>query len=1192
MTASERAAASGEAVEVVGAREEYATTHANPDGYTFTLTQSAVPVRVARSDGSWAEPDATLERRADGSIGPKASVADISLSAGGDGGSLVKLAEDGRSLSLGWPGSLPEPTLDGASATYAEVLPGVDLRMTATVEGIRQVLVVKSAEAAANPELERIEFSLKTQGLTVSARTGGGLAAMDEDGSTVFRSPAARMWDSAGDVASTGTTTMSLAAAANEPVVDGHGETSADPAEGPGNGDASAVLPVELTDDSVAVVPDAGMLSGENTVYPLYIDPDVGLNASERTVLSSDGDTFYNFDGGDDGEGVGYCDTYVTGGYAYYCGSGYKQRMYFEFGPTGLAGKRVLDATFRVTELWSMSCEPSTVDLVRTGGISSATRWPGPTTKWDLLGDRTVSAGRGAMCDPDQPDAPIPFDDDPDQSYENLTNTVKVFAAGGFDRLTLMLKAHNENDPNSWKRFDDNAALVVTYVGLPAVPTFPGIVQKNSVICSTKQTAPAVIADPQPMLTARPQTAAGGGAGAHLQAHFYVQREQNDGTWVLETEPVRPSKATGSTSGSVGHNDQVKAITPIALTEKKTYRMAVSTRSLYNNDNSYLESSSTVTTKNWCYFKIDTAGPKAPVITFGDPYRECPANDCQGFGGPGIKGKFTFSRHPDDDTVNTGYRYKLSTDEESSPWSSGDTVTVWITPPQAGTLTLEVQARDSAGEGDTAAVDFKVAEGQPAVGRWHFDDYDPDSIVTTATDTATEGTRHNMKLHGAGSGWTSHARRGDGDWALYLNGEPDDPTRQSGYADASEAVVDMRYSFTVSAWAKLSDASTYRTVLSQTGSDNSSFSLYYSPGVQRWVFLRSWYENGVRKSEGANASATGVPLHAWVHVAGSYDAENRAIRLYVNGRPQGGSVALPSTSDATVAGGAFQVGRVAFASGGAYQNYMSGRVDEVAVWQRLLTDHDVATEAQLLDVNNKAYVERVADWDPATARVGTGPLADAVTGYGKSLTLSNGASVDSKAIVLDGTNDTATTAGPVVDDTGAFTVTTAVELDGEAMALKADGYVSQVAGQRGTDGPSWGLWFEKTATVDDLDTETKTVKGKWHFGRLTKDPDGEGWIWASVVSEEAMKVTPNSVTQLTGVFDAPARKIRLYIGANQEGVDLEYTAVAGSGDFAVGTGFVDSAWGHYLAGRINRIRIWAGAMSAQQVSDTVDGTDG
>ncbi|KPI03715.1 hypothetical protein OK074_4882 [Actinobacteria bacterium OK074] len=312
-----RAAASGDEVEVVGERAEYATTYANPDGYSFSLEQSAVPVRVSMPDGSWAAPDATLERRADGSIGPKASVADISLSAGGAGDGLVTLAEDGRSLSLGWPGTLPAPTLDGDSATYADVLPGVDLRMTATVEGVRQVLVVKSAEAAAHPDLERIEFSFRADGLTLGNRTGGGLAAVDEDGNTVFRSPAARMWDSAGDTATdAGPTTMSLAAADGDPVVDGTGETSADPADGPGDGDASAVLPVKLTDASIAVEPDAELLGGADTVYPLYIDPDVTLEESERTVLSSDGDTFYNFSGGDDGEGVGYCGTYTTGGYA------------------------------------------------------------------------------------------------------------------------------------------------------------------------------------------------------------------------------------------------------------------------------------------------------------------------------------------------------------------------------------------------------------------------------------------------------------------------------------------------------------------------------------------------------------------------------------------------------------------------------------------------------------------------------------------------------------------------------------------------------------------------------------------------------------------------------------------------------------------------------------------------------------
>lgn len=59
-------------------------------------------------------------------------------------------------MSLGWPGLLPEPRLDGATATYPEVFNGVDLRLTADAEGFQRVLVVKSAEAAANPALDRM----------------------------------------------------------------------------------------------------------------------------------------------------------------------------------------------------------------------------------------------------------------------------------------------------------------------------------------------------------------------------------------------------------------------------------------------------------------------------------------------------------------------------------------------------------------------------------------------------------------------------------------------------------------------------------------------------------------------------------------------------------------------------------------------------------------------------------------------------------------------------------------------------------------------------------------------------------------------------------------------------------------------------------------------------------------------------
>ncbi|MFQ6198625.1 hypothetical protein ACLMMR_30830, partial [Streptomyces sp. NPDC000405] len=166
--AAKKAADTGERVEVPGERTEYASTYANPDGMTFALEQSAVPVRVHGAAGGWVVPDAALEFRPDGGVAPRAAVVDLEFSAGGDGSGLVRVAKDGRSLELGWPGQLPRPALDGASAVYADVLPGVDLRMTATVEGFRELLVVKTPEAAANPVLRRIELSLKTDGLTVS----------------------------------------------------------------------------------------------------------------------------------------------------------------------------------------------------------------------------------------------------------------------------------------------------------------------------------------------------------------------------------------------------------------------------------------------------------------------------------------------------------------------------------------------------------------------------------------------------------------------------------------------------------------------------------------------------------------------------------------------------------------------------------------------------------------------------------------------------------------------------------------------------------------------------------------------------------------------------------------------------------------------------------------------------------------
>ncbi|MGW2573007.1 LamG domain-containing protein [Streptomyces sp. NPDC001537] len=1185
---AEKAAQTGEQVEIVGERTPYTTTFANPDGVTFTLKDSAVPVRARQADGSWTQPDAKLEERPDGTVGPKASVAKISFSGGGSGSDLVKLSLDGRSLTVGWPGTLPKPTLDGDSAVYADVLPGVDLRMTATPEGYREVLVVTSASAASNPQLKKLSFPVRADGLSLRDGGSGGLAAVDDDGNTVFRAPAAQQWDSAGDATSTESasshaasqasfaTTAQDRTAAGAPSDDG--ETAPDPTEGPSDGDASARLPVTAEKGSITVTPDASMLSDDSAVFPQYIDPDVGMTASERTLLSSDGDTFYNFSGGDSGKGVGYCGTYVTGGYAYYCGSGYKNRMYFEFSPAKLAGKHVLDATFTITEKWSMSCTPSWVDLVRTGNISSSTNWPGPTANWDLMVDRNVSAGRGSACDPSQPAAPVEFNDNPAETNENLTSTVMKFANGDFSRLTLMLKAHDESDPNSWKRFDDNAELDVKYVGIPARPTKVGLVTGTGVACETNKSDPLVVSAPTPALTATPQTAAGGESYASLKVVYSVDKyTASSDTWSNVFETARP------TNGYVGDNVSPGSVPTSTLAEGTLYRYRAWTRSYYDSGDDYLAGPSNAASGAWCYFKVDPTRPKAPGIALSSPYSVC-ASSCNAAGGPGTDVTFTFSPATGD-TTNIAYEYKLS----SSPaWSSpipASKPTAVFTPPTSGTFTVFFRAKDSLDWGAQNSVDFLVAEGPGPIGQWHFDEA---SGVALDTSTTVAAEQDNATLSSSGASRDGRGRRGvlthDASGAELATPKTDTGLTLdglAGYAATSGPVVESRSSYTVEAWARMAGTPTHNyVVLSQTGSGSTQpgFAIYYSTGSSKWVFNWHWTDSaGTVHFVRSIADTASPPVKVWTHLAGVYDAKAHTIQLYVNGKAQGSAQAVPS-GEPEAATGPLEFGRGNGSTAGTFSDYFNGQLDEVTVWQQALTAEALATEARLKTNDSFAAAELVASWDPSAATGTT--VADTTSGYGSLLTLSGGASLDKTGIVLDGTDGAASAPGPLVDDTGSFTATTAVQLNSKTLAAKPIGYVGQVLGQRSSDGSAWGLWYQLTATEDDPENGTVPV-GYWHFGRLNADGSFTG-----VVSDSVADL--GSAVRLTGVFDAQSGAVSLYVGDAQNGDATAYTATPGTGDFAVGEAYVNSAWGHYLPATVSDIRIWAGAMASQeQIAETV-----
>ena len=118
------------AVEVTSARGSTERTWAQPSG-TLVTEIYAMPRWVSDDSGNWVDLDTSLVPEEDGSIRPVATATDLRISGGGDGPFVTAMPEDGGVLSLTWPDTLPEPQIDGDTATYPNVYRGIDLTVTA-----------------------------------------------------------------------------------------------------------------------------------------------------------------------------------------------------------------------------------------------------------------------------------------------------------------------------------------------------------------------------------------------------------------------------------------------------------------------------------------------------------------------------------------------------------------------------------------------------------------------------------------------------------------------------------------------------------------------------------------------------------------------------------------------------------------------------------------------------------------------------------------------------------------------------------------------------------------------------------------------------------------------------------------------------------------------------------------------------
>ncbi|MFF5443488.1 hypothetical protein [Streptomyces sp. NPDC012888] len=666
--ALKKAKSTGLAVELVSRRTEYTTTYANPDGMTFRFDKSAVPVRAKNPAGAWTAVDPTLVVGSDGRLTPRAGVVGVSFSNGGAGADMLKARPGaGRTLSLGWNGTLPKPALAGDTATYAEVLPGVDLRLTASVDGFRYGLVIKSAQAAAHPAVKRVRFPLAVQNLKVAGSPASGWSAKDTWGRELLASAPALMWDSRGS----GT------------------PPNGSPLEGPSAGDAFRPAPVEVTSDALTLVPDAGLLAQTDpAAYPLHVSPSVVRKDTERLFLRSDGYRDHGWANGPDrrGKGTGRAGAHV-------------ERLYYQFGASGLENKEVLDARFRLTRAGAAQCAARPLQLLRTGGaVHRTTTWATKPPAVDRMGDRLLGASSGTACGSGSSSETVTFTDNPAEKDENLTPTVRDLADGVLPRLTLELRAENETDATAWKSFRNDAVLSVTYLDKPDRPTGVGVVTRAPApVCSTDEKAPTPTGDDTPLLKAVVQAKAGEEYGARLRAALRVERKQADGTWTLVGSEIQSPSA-----GYAGDDLPTSEAFPVKLAGRTVYRYSAATLS-YTTD--------TLVSRGHavgCYFTVDPTPPAAPTVTFNGPYSECTGTSCAGAGGPGTPGSFSFAPGTGSGDTNTAYAYRLSGD---STWTEvvGAKPTVTITPSTSGTHQLGVRAKDAVGRwGATTEVLFVV----------------------------------------------------------------------------------------------------------------------------------------------------------------------------------------------------------------------------------------------------------------------------------------------------------------------------------------------------------------------------------------------------------------------------------------------------------------------------------------------------
>ncbi|MET8948862.1 LamG-like jellyroll fold domain-containing protein [Streptomyces sp. NPDC004542] len=1121
------AARTGKPVEIVSSRGESSEVYATPEGH-LEAREHLRPVRT-RVDGAWRDIDTTLTRGANGTVVPKATTVGLMFSGGGSS-PLVRMTKNGRELALSWPKDLPSPELNGNTVTYPEVLPGVDLRMTAQQDGFTQLLVVKSAEAAANSELSTIRLKLGADGMQVKETPEGGLAAVDQGaGSEVFEAPRPVMWDSSTQTLDTAKPSAEVLATASPSASKRSAATAADAiaastgsaaTTGPTESEAVAaesgnVAPVGVEvpagQDALVLTPDTGVLRGKDTVYPVFIDPQwYSPKASAWTMASKywASSPQWKFNGDPDA-GLGYCNWS-------YCAPYDTKRLFYRIPTSKFAGRTVLQAEFVVRNTWSASCSDRSVELWRTKDISSSTTWNSQDNDafWiDHLKTESFAYGYTGCAAKD-----AEFD---------VKSAVQQAADKKWSTMTFGMKAASETDGYAWKRFSDDAYLRVRYNRPPTQVKMSQLTMEYGGSCKKPSSAARVrtlgkiyandVTDPD---------------GDSVSVEFRASWDTGDGKGVVTR--WKSGLTTAKKSGS-----DFAISLPSSLPPNKTINWYV-----HSYDGAQYSPWSYTGDPTACYFVYDTSVPKAPAISSAVYPASNPEDpEDPWYDGVGQYGDFVITGAVSDVTK---YWYGINGDPVSTntiSTSGGAARTVPVLPLKPGLNTFTAKSFDAAGNpSETRTYQFRVKSGQLERADWSMDE------AAGATQAAGSAPEQTATLYN-GPAPNVEGKFGK---AVQFDGVDD-------YAATDIATINTDVSFSVSAWVKLSALpSGAAVVASQRGNNVPGFELYYSKAYDRWVFNQYTSDTvdgtPVRAMQ---AAAGGVKAGEWNHLVGVYSAGENLLKLYVNGA-MAGSTAYSTPWNARrgmLIGAGFP--------NGAPASFFPGAIDEVKTFEKPLSATEVASLYSSNSIGAGRPARAVFHMDDAADATALSGRADVNPAVLKGGATTGAAGIDGNALTLDGTDDYATTSGPHINTSYSFAVAAWVKLPKNKPT-----HAATVASQIGT-------------TVVGPELYYSSSYDRWVFNQHSTDTSDSTVVRA--VQPEGDTAHGGEWTHLVGVQDTVADKLSLYVNGALAGTTALPSTWYAGGAMQIGASAFQGVPTSFFPGQIDDVRLFDRPVSAGEV---------